>query len=274
MAPSPLPDPARIDLAAVIDRLAAAGCVAAEEEAGELVGAGADRATLERWIGRRERGEPLAWIVGSASFCGRTVLVDRGVYVPRRQSEELARRAAGLLPAGGRAADLCTGAGAIAAHLAGEVPSATVVGTDIDPRAVACARRNGVAAVVGRSRRAAAAGRLRRRDRGGAVRADRRAAAPPRRRAPVRARPRPRRRRRRARRRPPDRDVRPPPAPPRRLAPRRGGGPSGRGAVARARHRRLHRRDAVVRRRRRPPRHRGAGGGRPPGRTATRPMVE
>ena len=148
MAPSPLPDPARIDLAAVIDRLAAAGCVAAEEEAGELVGAAADRATLGRWIARRERGEPLAWIVGAASFCGRAVLVDRDVYVPRRQSEELARRAAGFLPAGGRAADLCTGAGAIAAHLAGEVPTATVVGTDIDPRSVACARRNGVAAVT------------------------------------------------------------------------------------------------------------------------------
>jgi release factor glutamine methyltransferase len=147
VVPSPRPGPA-FDLATVIDRLAAAGCVAPEEEAGELVRAGPDRATLERWIERRERGEPLAWIVGAAPFCGRTLLVDPGVYVPRRQSEALARRAAGLLPAGGRAADLCTGAGAIAAHISGEVPSATVVGTDVDARAVACARRNGVAAVV------------------------------------------------------------------------------------------------------------------------------
>ncbi len=54
-----------------------------------------------------------------------------------------------LLPEGGAALDVCTGAGAIAAHLAAEVPSATVIGVDIDPRAVGCARRNGVLAVVG-----------------------------------------------------------------------------------------------------------------------------
>ncbi|MEI2654348.1 MAG: hypothetical protein V9G12_19750 [Microthrixaceae bacterium] len=37
-------------------------------------------------------------------------------------------------PEGGTALDVCTGAGAIAAHLAAEVPSATVIGVDIDPR--------------------------------------------------------------------------------------------------------------------------------------------
>lgn len=131
-------------------RLAAAGCVAAREEAEELVaGAAGDGDVLERAIARREQGEPLAWITGWTSFCGRRLRVDGGVYVPRPQSEELARRAAALLPAGGAAADLCTGAGAIAFHLRGEVPGASVVGVDRDPAAVACARRNGVAAVRG-----------------------------------------------------------------------------------------------------------------------------
>jgi release factor glutamine methyltransferase len=133
----------------VVERLTAAGCVAANAEASELIAAAPDDDTLESWTGRRERGEPLAWIVGSLTFCGRSVRVDRGVYVPRHQSEELARRAADLLPArGGLAVDLCTGAGAIAAHLAAEVPSATVIGTDIDHRAAVCARRNGVVALV------------------------------------------------------------------------------------------------------------------------------
>jgi release factor glutamine methyltransferase len=68
--------------------------------------------------------------------------------VPRAQTEELAERAAALLPAGGRAVDLCTGSGAVAAHLRGAVPDAAVVGVDLDPRAAACARRNGVPAVV------------------------------------------------------------------------------------------------------------------------------
>jgi release factor glutamine methyltransferase len=129
--------------------LVSAGCVAAEEEAVELVASAPDGATLDAWTARRERGEPLAWITGAVVFCGRRVGVAAGVYVPRVQTEELARRAADLLVAhGGRAADLCTGAGAVAAHVA-EATGVPVVGTDIDALALACARRNGVRAVMG-----------------------------------------------------------------------------------------------------------------------------
>lgn len=136
--------------AVVTDRLAAAGCVAAHEETEELIAAAPDDVTLESWIYRREQGEPLAWITGVSRFCGQTLRIDPGVYVPRFQSEELARRAAVLLlERGGRAADLCTGSGAIAFHLMTEAPASVVVGVDIDMRAVACARRNGVSAVYG-----------------------------------------------------------------------------------------------------------------------------
>jgi release factor glutamine methyltransferase len=141
----PDPDPR---LGVVVDRLAAAGCVAAIEEAGELLAATPDDETLEELLRRREAGEPLAWLTGTVRFCGRPVKIAPGVYVPRSQSEELARRAAARLPPGGRALDLCTGAGAIAAHLRAEVPTACVIGTDLDPRAAACARANGVVAVV------------------------------------------------------------------------------------------------------------------------------
>jgi release factor glutamine methyltransferase len=134
----------------VINRLGAAGCVAADEEADELLASATDDATLESWIRRREQGEPLAWVTGSLQFCGHRIHVEPGVYVPRVQSEELARRAGRLLTAnGGWAADLCTGAGAIAVHLMSAAPTATVIGVDIDIRAVACARRNGVQALVG-----------------------------------------------------------------------------------------------------------------------------
>ncbi|HEY7948366.1 MAG TPA: HemK/PrmC family methyltransferase [Acidimicrobiales bacterium] len=133
----------------IVNRLAAAGCVAADEEADELLAAAPDDASLEAWILRREHGEPLAWITGTMQFCGRTLGVDPGVYVPRLQSQELARRAGLLLAAGGlRAADLCTGAGAIAVELMAAAPAATVIGVDVDAGAVACARRNGVQAIV------------------------------------------------------------------------------------------------------------------------------
>lgn len=132
----------------VIERLAAAGCVAAEAEADEFLAAAPDATTLEAWLRRREQGEPPAWITGTTNFCGRTLHVVPGVYVPRTQTEDLARRAASLLPAHGRAVDLCTGTGAIAAHLQALVPTATVVAMDIDPHAAACARRNGVLALA------------------------------------------------------------------------------------------------------------------------------
>jgi len=135
--------------AEVVERLEVAGCVAAAEEASELLAAAPDGATLDAWVRRRERGEPLAWITGTAWFCDRPVAVGPDVYVPRAQTEELAMRAATLLPPGGRAVDLCTGAGAVAAHLAAEVPGAAVVGVDLDGRAAAWARRNRVPAVVG-----------------------------------------------------------------------------------------------------------------------------
>ncbi|MHB1138189.1 MAG: N5-glutamine methyltransferase family protein [Microthrixaceae bacterium] len=130
-------------------RLVAAGCVAAEEEARELLAARPDGRVPEAWLRRREQGEPLPWITGSIEFCGHRVRVRSGVYVPRFQSEELARRAADLLPRHGCAVDLCTGAGAIAAHLQRTAPTATVLAVDVDPRAAACARDNGVVALAG-----------------------------------------------------------------------------------------------------------------------------
>ena len=113
-----------------------------------MVAGAPDSAALRAWVRRREAGEPLAWILGTTQFCGLRLHITPGVYVPRVQSEELARCAVRLLPADGRAIDLCTGAGAIGAVLARQAPGALVVGVDIDARAAACARRNGVPTIV------------------------------------------------------------------------------------------------------------------------------
>lgn len=123
--------------------------MAAEEEAAALRAAAADPEVLEALVRRRAAGEPLAWLVGGVDFCGVRLRVDPGVYVPRRQTEALAERAASLLPPDGVAFDLCTGAGAVAAVLRARRPAATVLATDIDPAAVACARANGVDALLG-----------------------------------------------------------------------------------------------------------------------------
>ncbi|MGI9033540.1 MAG: N5-glutamine methyltransferase family protein [Acidimicrobiales bacterium] len=139
----------QVVLGEVVARLAAAGCVAADAEAAELLGATGDPAQLDALVARRTSGEPFAWLVGAVTFCGIRVQVHAGVYVPRPQTQSLARRAAALVPEGGVAVDLCTGAGAVACVLQAVSPSATVVATDLDAAAVVCARQNGVNALVG-----------------------------------------------------------------------------------------------------------------------------
>jgi release factor glutamine methyltransferase len=134
----------------VVDALAEGGFVAAGREADELFRAsGEGVGPIEELLARRLAGEPLAWITGSVRFCDLRVHVDPGVFVPRPHTEALARRAVALLPAHGIAVDLCTGSGAVAAVLVSAHPRATVMATDVDPVAVACARRNGVDALAG-----------------------------------------------------------------------------------------------------------------------------
>jgi release factor glutamine methyltransferase len=134
-----------IVLADLSDRLSRAGFIAAEDEANELLArAAGDGHLLDSLVARRLTGEPLAWIIGKVSFCGVEIRVDPGVYVPRWQSEPLARRAVERLPATGVAIDLCTGSGAIARTLMTNRPSGRVVASEVGARAMACAALNGV----------------------------------------------------------------------------------------------------------------------------------
>ncbi len=142
-------DDAALDLASLTRTLERAGCVAAQEEAAELILVAHHEAELRQMRERRLSGEPLAWVTGRASFCGLELAVEPGVYVPRWQSEPLARRAAQLLPERGVAVDLCTGSGALAAVMQANRPAALVVATEIDATAADCARHNGITVYQG-----------------------------------------------------------------------------------------------------------------------------
>lgn len=137
------------DRASIVGRFRAAGFPTPEEEAADLVGAAGSPDELEAMVVRRLTGEPVQWILGRTEFLGLTLGIDTGVYVPRWQTGPVAAHALTHLPPGGIAVDLCTGSGAVAAFLAHHRPGARVVGTDLDPRAVRCARHNGVDAHVG-----------------------------------------------------------------------------------------------------------------------------
>jgi release factor glutamine methyltransferase len=132
-------------VARVTRELAAAGCVSADTEAHWLVEEAADPQALQAMVARRVAGEPLQYVVGWAPFGRLRLLVGPGVFVPRPETEGLADRAATRLRARGpgpTAVDLCAGAGAIACFLAAEVPGARVLATELDPAALAWARRN------------------------------------------------------------------------------------------------------------------------------------
>jgi release factor glutamine methyltransferase len=126
----------------IVTRLRQAGCVFAEDEAELLISAARSAQELDAMVGRRVAGLPLEQVVGWAEFCGLRIAVEPGVFVPRRRTEFLARQAAALATPGDVVVDLCCGAGAIAAAVAGLVPGVDVHASDIDPVAVRCARRN------------------------------------------------------------------------------------------------------------------------------------
>ena len=149
-------DPA-LSADAITGRLSAAGCVFAEEEARLLIESGSSPDALRAMVSERVAGVPLEHVVGWAEFCGLRIAIDPGVFVPRRRSELLARRAAELCRPGGttprnpprgrpgRASvviDLACGSGAIGAAIATLAADVELHAADIDPAAVACARRN------------------------------------------------------------------------------------------------------------------------------------
>ena len=128
----------------VVARLRAAGCVFAEDEAALLRSSGGD---IEALLARRVAGEPLEYVLGWASFCGLRVIVEPGVFVPRVRTEALALAARAFVRPGSVAVDLCCGSGAVGAVLASA--GARVLAVDVDPAAVACARRNVPTALLG-----------------------------------------------------------------------------------------------------------------------------
>ena len=125
---------------AVVRRLREAGVVFAEEEAALLAEA-ASGAALAILVERRVAGEPLEPLLGWAAFDGLRVPVDPHVFVPRRRTELLAREAAALAAPGSLVLDLCCGTGAVGLAVATRVQGAVIHASDVDPAAVANARR-------------------------------------------------------------------------------------------------------------------------------------
>jgi release factor glutamine methyltransferase len=100
---------------------------------------------LRALVQRRGQREPLQYIVGSTSFCGLEIALNRHVLIPRPETELLAERAWTFLQkAAGvpNALEIGTGSGCLAIALAHRAPQAKVDATDISGPALELARRN------------------------------------------------------------------------------------------------------------------------------------
>ena len=116
---------------------------------------------FEGLLVRREAREPVAYILGRRAFRTIDLEVTADVLIPRPETETLvdvALEALKAMPIAGPdpedeplALDVGTGSGCVALALAAEDPFVRLVATDIDPGALAVARRN--AAQLGLARR-------------------------------------------------------------------------------------------------------------------------
>lgn len=136
----------------IVSRLRAAGCVFAEDEVRLLLSAARTPAELDAMVDRRVNGLPLEQVIGWAEFCGLRIVVEPGVFVPRRRTEFLVREAAALAKPRAVVLDMCCGSGAVgaalAASLATSLAGVELYAAELDPAAFGCARRNLPAASV------------------------------------------------------------------------------------------------------------------------------
>jgi release factor glutamine methyltransferase len=107
----------------------------------------AERETIAQLAARRLRGEPVARILGTKEFWGLPFALSKATLVPRPDTETVVEAALAAIgdarrPNPLRIADLGTGTGAILLALLHELPNATGLGTDIDPRAIETAQTN------------------------------------------------------------------------------------------------------------------------------------
>jgi release factor glutamine methyltransferase len=143
------------------ERLTALGIPDAEKEAELIItaGLGVDRVSLYRddpplgWedprildkmLRRREKREPLQYILGEVEFYGLRIKVGPGVLIPRPETELLVVEAIKRLsdnPAP-RVLELCTGSGCVALAVARGLPEAQVIATENSKEALRYALEN------------------------------------------------------------------------------------------------------------------------------------
>lgn len=101
-----------------------------------------DQATLENWLARRLKREPLQYILGEAPFMGFVLKTAPEVLIPRMDTESLCEMALHALKPGDSCLDIGTGSGCLAISLKLLRPACRVFACDLSQKALALAREN------------------------------------------------------------------------------------------------------------------------------------
>lgn len=102
----------------------------------------ADEERFAALIRRREKREPLQYILGDQYFMSLPFRVRPGVLIPRFDTETLCEQVIRQAPTGARVLDLCTGSGALAVAVKKHRPDTEVTASDLSPDALSIAREN------------------------------------------------------------------------------------------------------------------------------------
>jgi release factor glutamine methyltransferase len=109
-----------------------------------------DAARFKELVARRERREPLPYLLGYWEWLGMRFRVTPAVLIPRPETETLVEETASRLPRDTRILDIGAGSGCISIGLAKLLPGAQVTALELSPEAAAVARENVEALVPGR----------------------------------------------------------------------------------------------------------------------------
>ena len=96
----------------------------------------------EAIIARREKREPMQYILGSTGFMGLDFHVEPGVLIPRPDTEILCEEVLKRLAPGARVLDIGTGSGALAVSIARLGKDVSVTAVDVSDAALAIAQGN------------------------------------------------------------------------------------------------------------------------------------
>lgn len=103
-----------------------------------------DLVLIQNMISRRQKNEPLQYILGETDFYGLTFKVNEHVLIPRPETELLVEKIIKENPVIEKILEIGTGSGAIAIALAANIKNAKIKAVDISNEALQIARENAV----------------------------------------------------------------------------------------------------------------------------------